>query len=101
MILFSRVCCDKTRENCFKIKHGKLRLDIRKKYIIIRVVRHENRLPREEGCPILEDIHGLNGWGSEQCDLAVRVPVHCRRVGLGDIQGSLPTQTILIPENQN
>ena len=32
--LFSRVCCDKTRVYGFKLKEGKCRLDIRKKFFL-------------------------------------------------------------------
>ena len=37
----------------------------------------------------------MAGQGSEQPDLAVRVPVHCRGVGLEYLLRSLPTQVVL------
>lgn len=44
---FSYACSSRTRDIYFKLKEGRFRLDMRKKFFTMRVVNLQNRLSRE------------------------------------------------------
>jgi len=53
--LFTRACSNRTSGNGSKLKGGRFRLHIRKKFFTMRVVKHWHRLPGEAvAAPSLE-----------------------------------------------
>ena len=68
---FTRASSDRTRGNGFKLKEGRCTLDVRKKFFTMKVVRQQNRLPREVvDAPSLEVFKG-------RLDGALSNPVQC------------------------
>ena len=84
--LFTRACSDRTRGNGFKLKEGRFRLDTRKKFFTLRLVRHWIRLPREAvDAPSLEVFKArLDGALSNLFYCKVPLPM-AGGVGLDDL----------------
>ena len=79
-------CYDRTRSNGFKLKEGRFRLDLRKKFFYNEGGETlEQVAQRVSGGPIPRNIQGQVGWCSEQPGLVKDVPAHCRGIGLDEL----------------
>ena len=87
--LFSRVFCDTTRRN------GEIQTGYKKEVFFYNKDGEALEQIVQGGGDVSGDLQGQVGQGSEQCVVAIGVPVRLTAVGLDDLQRSLPSQTIL------
>ena len=90
-----RACSDRMRGSGFQVEEGRFRLDIRKKFFTVSMVRLEQLARRGCGCPHLGSIQGQARWGCEQPGLEGGVPAFSRGVGI------LTRWPLRVPSNAN
>jgi len=66
-----------------KLKEGRSRLDVRKKFFAQGALRHWHSCPESCGCPFPGGALGWVGWGPAQRELVGGNPAHGGGVGTG------------------
>ena len=84
--LFIRASSNWRRGDDSELDEGRFRLDIRKKFFTVRVVKHWNRLPRGVvDAPLPGSIQGQAGWGFKQRVVEGGVPAYSRGLELDSL----------------
>lgn len=68
-------------EQGLALKEGTFKLNIRKKFFSVKVVRHWDKLPRKVvDASLLEAFKGQFGWGFERLGLVKSAPVNGMKI---------------------